>query len=257
MTERQACELKDLFFRIKQFYYGVSDKPLSAAEMTAGDSTEYLDAVKRAEEALFAPEEGKQLAKDADGMLRVLCREIRLALVDKNVRLAGDLSALGVRLLGVYTFPFMSRRRFFKLCVAPLRQKHEISLFVEEEAGFLAERELPLRLSPSFRRGEGHYYEDDADEALKVAHPVWYAVFVLLGMLLFAGSIVGFGVLAGVVLSLSSPYLILGYLAAAAFGVGLYSFLMAFVHQYMGHTLSVLLVSLGAVFMAVSLLLAL
>ena len=257
MTERQALVLKDLFFRIKQFYYGVSDKPLSAASMTAGEATEYLEAVKQAEATLFLPEEGKPLPKDADAMLPILCHEIREAFLDKNVRLAGDLSALGVRLLGVYTFPFMSRRRFVQHCLIPLREKHGISLFESEEADFLSARALPLRLSPSFGQKEGHYYDNDADEALKVAHPVVYALFVLLGMLLFAGSIVGFGALAGVVLSLSSPALILGYLAAAAFGVGLYSFAMAFVHQYMGHLLSILLVVLGSALMALSLLLAL
>ena len=76
-------------------------------------------------------------------------------------------------------------------------------------------------------------------------------------MLLFAGSVVGFGLFAGLALSLSSPWLILGYLGAAAFGVGLYSLLMSFVHQYMGHTITLLLSVSGALFMLFSLLLAL
>lgn len=257
MTERQSAELKDLFFRIKQFYFGVSDKPLSAANLTVGEASEYIASIKEAENTLFLPEAGKQLSPDADEMLSALCREIRVALTEKNVRLAGDLSALGVRLLDVYTFPFMNRRRFFRLFVLPLREKHEIRLFEAQEASFLAQRELPLRLSPSFARREGRYYEDDADEALKIAHPVLYYLFVVLGVLLFCGTIAGFGVLAGVVLSLSSPALILGYLGAAAFGVGIYSLAMAFVRQYMGHTLTLLLSVLGAVLMALSLFLAL
>ena len=231
MTVAQAMELKDIFFRIKQFYYGVSDKPLSAASMTVGEATEYIAVLTDAERTLFASVAGETLDADADEMLSVLCREIRSALVEKNVRLAGDLSALGVRLLGVYTFPYMSRRDFVKKCLIPLREKHEISLFADEEAAFLAAASHALRLSPAFSHGEGHYYEDDADEALKVAHPVIYHLFVWLGILLFAGSIVGFGVLAGAALSLSSPWLILGYLGAAAFGIGVYGLLMAFVHQ--------------------------
>lgn len=257
MTERQALKLKDIFFRIKQFYYGVSDKPLSAANMTAGEATEYVTALKEAERTLFADTEGKRLEEDADGMLLTLCAEIRAALTDKNFRLAGDLSALGVRLIGVYTFPYMTRRDFVKKCLLPLREKHEIPLFLAEEAAFLSGAHLPFRLSPAFSSGEGHYYEDDADEALRVSHPVIYALFVFFGILLFAGSIVGFGVLAGVGLSLSSPWLILGYLASAAFGVGLYSLLMSLVHQYMGHTLTGILAIGGALLMALSLFLAL
>ena len=257
MTVGQADSLKDIFFRIKQFYYGVSDKPLSAAHMTAGEATEYIAALKEAERTLFLPAEGKTLAADADAMLRTLCEEIRLALTEKNIRLAGDLAALGVRLLGVYTFPFMTRRDFVKKCLIPLREKHEISLFEKEEAAFLAATSLPFRLSPAFSHGEGHYYEDDADEALKVAHPIIYHLFVLLGILLFAGSIVGFGVLAGVGLSLSSPWLILGYLGGAAFGVGLYSLAMALVHQYMGHALTLSLSLSGAISMILSIFLAL
>ena len=257
MTEKQALALKDIFFRIKQFYYGVSDKPLSAAGMTAGDSAEYIAALKEAEASLFLPEEGKALAKDAEKMLRILCETTRAALSEKNIRLAGDLSALGVRLIGVYAFPYMSRRDFVAKCLLPLREKHGIRLFAEEEAAFLAGAQLSFRLSPSFVSREGRYYDDDADEALKLAHPVFYAVFVLLGLLLFAGSVVGFGVFAGEVLSLSSPWLILGYLGAAAFGVGLYSFFMAFVHQYMGHLLTLLLSVGGAFCVLLSLLLAL
>ena len=96
MTEKQALALKDIFFRIKQFYYGVSDKPLSAANLTAGDSAEYIAALKTAEATLFLPSEGKETDKDAEGMLRTLCVETRTALSDKNIRLAGDLAVLGI-----------------------------------------------------------------------------------------------------------------------------------------------------------------
>ena len=257
MTEKQALQLKDIFFRIKQFYYGVSDKPMSAANLTAGDSTEYIAAIKEAEKTLFLPAGGKDIESDAEGMLRILCAEIRAALTDKNIRLAGDLSALGVTLIGVYTFPYMKRADFVRKCLIPLREKHEIALFEAEEKAFLSVPSRPFRFSPSFHSREGRYYEDDADEALKLAHPVLYALFVILGMLLFAGSIVGFGLLSGLALSLSSPWLILGYLGAAALGIGLYSLFMAFAHQYMGHALTLFLLTFGGVSILFALLLAL
>ena len=257
MTETQALALKDIFHRIKQFYYGVSDKPLSAAHMTAGDSAEYIAVIKEAEATLFLPEGGKQLPPDADGMLLHTCTLVRAALVEKNVRLAGDLSALGVNLIGVYTFPSMGRRRFWQRCMTPFREKHGADFYAAYEAEFLRGASTALRLRPSFARAEGRYYEDDADEGLKLAHPVLYWAFVFLGILCFFGSIVGFGFLAGAGLSLSSPYLILGYLGAAAFGVGLYSLAMTFVRQYMGHFLTLLLGGGGLLAMIASLLLAL
>jgi hypothetical protein len=257
MTENQALFLKDVLFRVKQFYYGVSDKPLSAAQMTAGEATEYVAALKEAEQSLCLPDRGRVLPPDADTMLLQLCKLTREALLDKNIRLAGDLSALGIRLLGVYTFPCMGRKRFWEKCMTPFREKHGEHFFAAQEEMFLAGENTALRLRPSFLHQEGRYYEDDADEALSVAHPVLHSVFLVLGVLLFLGSIVGFGFFAGAGLSLSSPWLILGYLGAGAFGAGLYSLAMAFIHQYMGHTLTLLLSVGGALAVLLSLFLAL
>lgn len=257
MTEAQAMRLKDLFYRIKQFYYGVSDTSLYATNLSAGEASEYIAALKEAEAEMVLPLEGRVLPPDAEKMLLYTCALTRAALKEKNIRLAGDLSALGIRLLGVYTFPFMGRGRFWKTCMLPFRDRHGDDLFAELEEEFLAGPPTALRLSPSFGHGEGRYYDDDADEALKLAHPIWYAGFVLLGVLLFFGSIVAFGFVAGRGFSLSSPYLILGYLGAAAFGTGLYSLAMTFVRQYMGHLITGLLTILGAIAMIASVLLAL
>ena len=82
MTENQALFLKDVLFRVKQFYYGVSDKPLSAAQMTAGEATEYVAALKEAEQSLCLPDRGRVLPPDADTMLLQLCKLTREALLD-------------------------------------------------------------------------------------------------------------------------------------------------------------------------------
>ena len=257
MTEAQALALKDIFYRIKQFYYGVSDKPLSAANLSAGDASEYIAVLMEAETTLFSPSEGRRLPADADKMLLHTCQLARTALKEKNIRLAGDLSALGVRLVGVYTFPSMGRTRFWRECMLPFRDKHGETLFAALEEEFLKGKSTALRLTPSFSRGEGRYYDDDADEALKLAHPFLYWVFVLFGILLFFGSVVAFGFVAGMGFGISSPYLILGYLGAAAFGAGLYSLVMTFVRQYMGHLLTGILAIGGALAMVASILLAL
>lgn len=255
MTEAKALEFKDLFFRIKQFYYGVGDRNESVTETTAGEASEYIAALREAEAALDAPDtdDSRPLPPDASGMLFTLCREARVALTEKNVRLAGDLAALGVRLLGVYTFPNMGRRRFWDKCMLPFREKHGEEFFVAEEAEFLAGAPTVLRLSPSFARKEGRYYDDDADEALKLAHPVPHTAFTVLGVLLFLGAILGFGLVTRLALGVSSPWLVLGYFGAAALGVGLYSLAMTLIRQYMGHFLTVLLSVGGALLIALSL----
>lgn len=258
MTERQALELKDVFYRIKQFYFGVSEKPLSAANLTSGEASEHVAVLKEAEDTLFLPEQGRALPPDGDRMLRRACIYIREALVDKNIRLAGNLSAFSIRLLGVYLFPYMSRRRFYEKCLLPLREEHGDGLFAEEEADFLSAPSLPLRLRPCFRRTrEGYYYEDDADASLKEARPFLHTVFLLLGLLLFVGSIVAYGACAPLIAGGSSVWFLLGYLGAAAFGVGLYSVVLAFVRQYMGQVLTLVLTLGGAVFMVLSVLLTL
>ena len=259
MTEAKILSLKDLFFRIKQFYYGVSDKTESAADKTAGETADYVAALKEAEAGFALPdgEEGRALPTDAEKMLRHLCALARTALVEKNVRLAGDLAALGIRLIGVYTFPSMGRRRFWEKCMLPFRDRHGEEYFAELEEEFLGGAPTALRLSPSFERREGRYYEDDADEALKLAHPVLYYVFSALGALLFLGFVIGFGLVTRLVIGVSSPWLVMGYLGAAALSIGVYSLAMTLVRQYMGHFLTVLLSAGGALLIALSLFLAL
>ena len=68
MTEATALELKDLFFRIKQFYYGVGDRNESVTETTAGEASEYIAALRAAEVTLTAPdaEAARPLPADAD-----------------------------------------------------------------------------------------------------------------------------------------------------------------------------------------------
>ena len=259
MTEKQLLSLKDLFFRIKQFYYGVSDKTDSAADKTAGETADYIAALKEAEADVAAGTSDARsfIPSDADKMLLHLCALARAALVEKDVRLAGDLSALGIRLIGVYTFPSMGRRRFWERCMLPFRDKHGDEYFAELEEEFLDGAPTALRLSPSFERREGRYYEDDADEALKLAHPLLYYAFSVLGTVLFLGFVIGFGLVTRLVIGVSSPWLVLGYLGSAALSIGIYSLAMTLVRQYMGHFLTLLLTVGGALLVALSLILAL
>jgi hypothetical protein len=260
MTEAQAYELKDLFYRIKQFYFGTSDKPLSAAAVSTGEATEYIAALREAEksiEAYEAESAQKRLLPDAPLMLLRACALIREALLDRNYRMAGDIAAASIRLIGVYTFPCLSRAKFWRKHILPLREKHEIAFFAEEEQAFLGGKNQRLVLSPSFapRAQDAKYYDEDTDGEMLEAHPCLYVLFAVLGLCLLVGSLVGYGVLVGSVLALSGAWVILGYFGAAAFGISLFSLAMAWIHQYMGHRLTGALAVLGFLLMALSILL--
>ena len=252
MTEKHLFELKDLFFRVRQFYFGAGRDTLASAGVDKGETAEYVAALKK-EEAAIGKEGEKTLAPDADEMLLYTVTLIKDALLSKDYRLAGDLAELGARLCGVYTFPAISRKRFFEKQIVPLREKHGDELFSELEERFLKEKNTSLVLKPSFstRMRGARYYEEDSDAEMLEAHPVLYALFAVFGMLLFVGAIV----LYALVLDGNGALDILGYLGAAAVGTGLFSLSAAFMHQYMGHKLTLSLFAVGAIFVALSVIL--
>ena len=243
MTKEKLLELKELFYRVFQFYYGAYRDTIAGAGVDAGEATEYIAALRDAEKNLFNGE--NELSADADEVLLYAVTHIKDALLEKDYRLAGDLSKAATRLCGVYDFPYLSRKRFWKKQVLPLREKHGEGLFSEVEEFFLSGSDASVVLSPSFStkmRG-ARYYEEDSDAQLLEAHPVLYTLFAALGMLLFVGAIV----LYGVCFSRGRSLDMLGYLGAALVGTGLFSLSMTFVHQYMGHKLTAALFALGAI----------
>ena len=245
-------ELRDLFYRIKQFYYGSAERTETSLAVSAGEVTEYVDALKRMEGECAAHTE--ELPADAPLLLSRTCALLREAFLDKNYRLAGDLADMGIRLLGVYFFPAMRRRQFVKKVLVPLRDKHMVDILAEEEAAFLALPDSRLLLRPCFSavRTGGHYSDEDADSSFFGAHPLLYTLFALFGALLFFGAIVGYAWFTAAVMAVANAWVLLGYLGAILFGIGLFSVLMAWVRQYMGHTATLLLLGIGAALMALS-----
>lgn len=256
MTEKTVQSVKDLFFRVKQFYYGSAERTEVSLAVSAGEVTEYVSALRQAA-ALCEAEEGASCEKyeeDAPRMLARMCLFTVEALEDRNYRLAGDLAEAGIRLVGVYRFPYLGRKRFVDKVLQPLRVKHELALLEEEEGAFLSLPDASFLFRPSFRtcREEGYYINEDTDDSLRVAHPLLYFVFVFLGALLFFGTIVGYVAFTALALSLSGGLILLGLLGSALFGIGLFSLLMTFVRQYFGHKATLALLISGALLMALS-----
>lgn len=243
--ENTLFVLKDIFYRYRQFYYGSSDKTDSVARADAGEATEYIAELRRVCAAL--PNHAEGLPDDALPMLLRLCELMREALVAKHYRFAGALGDVGIRLCGVYGFPYLSRERFFEQMLIPLRAEFGEELFSEEEALFLSAPPVRTVLRPVFRRGrtEGHYYTADHDEEFRAAHPVLYGLFLGTGALLFLGCIALYLLLTNLWLPVLSGWTLLGVLGAAACGAALVSLVMSFIRQYMGHITTACLGAVG------------
>ena len=254
MTEQTLLTIKDLFYRVKQFYYGTSEKTLSAAALTSGDAAEYIAALKDAARAV--EEEGGSLPTDARAMLLAAVGYTKDAFLDKDFRKAGALAELGIQLCGVYSFPFLSRKRFFKLHLTPLREEYGEELFAEWEDAFLSAPDTRICLRPRFRRPKNdvHYYEEDSDGEMQRAHPALYTLFAILGGVLFVGAIALYLVLT-TLLGLSGAWIFLGVFGAAACGMAFFSLLMSFIHQYFGHIPTAILLLFGVASVIVSVIL--
>lgn len=251
MDEKKLLTAKDVFCRIKQFYYGSGDRREALATADVGRSADYIAALRELE-GLFSPEER---AEEAPRLLLSCAEKIRAALADSNFRLAGDLADAAVRLCGVFDFPFFSRRRFYETVALPLEDKHGLALFEDEGEEFLSGKDSKARLRPVFSSKKRYmrYSDGDADGDFQLAHPWLYRLFTVLGLLVFALPIVLFALLSSAFGG--GAWVILGYFGAAALGMGLDSLLFSFIRQYMGHTLTLLLCIGGVALMGLSLLL--
>jgi len=263
MTKENVLYLKDLFYRIKQFYFDTGKNAIVNMGTDVGETREYIAALKEAIASCFSATAKPEIARDADAMLLRACRLILDALAEKDYRLAGDLAAVATRLCGVYIFPCLARRKFWEKYMLPLREKHEAAFFEEEEQAFLAGKNTKLLLIPRFsaRRDAARYYEEDSDSEMKEAHPVIYSLFAVVGMLLLVFIVAYYGITVflgrkfGIFQNegLSGAWAILGYVGAVLYGTGLFSFLVAWIHQYMGHIITFACLIGGYVMMVASL----
>lgn len=252
MTEAWMQDAKELFFRVKQFYYGSAERTEASLAVSAGEVSDYVSALRATCAACLSAQ--TQDREDGPRMTARVASLIADALQERDYRLAGDLADVGIRLTGVYSFPYLSRKAFVKKVLCPLREKHGAHILAEEEAEFLALPDKKVFLRPSFRtpREEGHYVVQHADDSLRYAHPVLYFVFLLFGALVFFGAIVGYSALTMGVLQISGGFVLLGLLGSTLFGVGLFSLLMTFVRQYMGHAATLLCLLGGGMLMGLS-----
>ena len=183
MEEKKILAVKDVFCRVKQFYYGVSDKRAALYVADTGRTAEYTKALRDLR-GIFTPAEQQG---EAAGYLLACAEQIEEAFAERNFRLAGDLAEAGIRLCSVFDFPYFSRKRFYETVVSPLEERHGVSFFADGGKAFLAGKDKRIALRPVFTQRERHlhYSEENTDADFELAHPWLYRLFLVLGLLVF------------------------------------------------------------------------
>ena len=92
-----------------------------------------------------------------------------------------------------------------------------------------------------------------SDAEFARAHPIGYRFTVLLGIVALLSPCFAYNLYTGLVLDVSSGWLILGCFGAFIVGIGLFNFVAIIVNQYLGHWVSILSFLIGGVLMAISL----
>ena len=119
----------------------------------------------------------------------------------------------------------------------------------------IPEKETPIK--PIFNRKlpkhAASYFSMDSDERFKREHPKAYPLLAFIGgtaLLLPMLSLIA--VTQFVIPAPNSPWLMLGCLGSFVFGVGLFNIVAAWLHQYLGHAVTIVCLLLGAWMVAAS-----
>lgn len=99
----------------------------------------------------------------------------------------------------------------------------------------------------------GFWFTPLADESFKADHPRLYGLLVFIGIFLLILPMAAF--LAAAITQLpdkNSPWLLLGTAGGFAAGIGLFNIVAAWLHQYLGHWVTIISIGLGAAMMAAS-----
>ena len=98
------------------------------------------------------------------------------------------------------------------------------------------------------------YFSPDSDITFKLLHPVAYNIITIIGCLVLLAP--AFIYIAYVMFINPTPSewpMILGFWGSFVFGIGLFNIVAAFVHQYLGHLVTIICLTLGTIITFVSL----
>ena len=97
------------------------------------------------------------------------------------------------------------------------------------------------------------WFTRQADDEFKAAHPTAHEVLMLIGFMLLLGPAVLFFLAANSTFDINANYwVLLGCAGGFVFGVALFNIVAAWMHQYLGHVVTIVCILLGSAIMAVS-----
>lgn len=94
-----------------------------------------------------------------------------------------------------------------------------------------------------------------SDIEFRIAHPKLYGLLVTIGILVLILPTTLFTVITGLLRPVVNAWILLGVLGGFIMGIGLFNVVSAWLHQYLGHIVTLVCIGTGAVLMAVSALL--
>ncbi|HWP21280.1 MAG TPA: hypothetical protein VN417_00960 [Candidatus Cryosericum sp.] len=116
-----------------------------------------------------------------------------------------------------------------------------------------SEQKSPIK--PVFNRSmpkhAASYFSMDSDERFKREHPKAYPLLAFIGGTALLLPMLSFIAITQFIwLAPNSPWLMLGCLGSFVFGIGLFNIVAAWLHQYLGHAVTAVCLSLGALMVA-------
>lgn len=112
------------------------------------------------------------------------------------------------------------------------------------------------KFNKSLPKGASKYFDVSSDYMFKQEHPIAYGFLVFFGITALVLPIVIFLVFTLAIFPApNSPLLLLGFAGAFIFGVGLFNIVAAWIHQYLGHLVTILSFIIGIILIAFSCLL--
>lgn len=98
----------------------------------------------------------------------------------------------------------------------------------------------------------GFFFSPMSDVEFQAAHPKLYILLVLLGLVALFAPIFVFLAVATGVFSCSGGWLVLGCIGGFIMGIGLFNLVAAWMHQYLGHILTIVTIGAGLLMMMIS-----
>ncbi len=112
------------------------------------------------------------------------------------------------------------------------------------------------RIKPNFRRkmpkNATKFFRSDSDDKFKSDHPSAYRVLKVAGAAAILLPLIIYAILTAVFFKQQNGWILLGLAGSMAIGVGLFNIVAAWIDQYLGHTLTILSLGIGAAFVIIS-----